>query len=142
MPIEVVFPTPFTPTTNITYGLSSLIDKKSSPLLESHIIFIISSFKIISSSSELINLSFFTLSSIWSIIFSVVLTPTSELISTSSRLSKTSSSTLLLPTITLEILLKNDSLLFFKPLSSVSFFSFVNSFLKKDVFLQALKLQV
>jgi hypothetical protein len=61
---------------------------------------------------------------------SVVLTPTSELISTSSRLSKTSSSTLLLPTITLEILLKNESLLFLRPLSRVSFFLFYISLIK------------
>ena len=125
--MEVVLPTPLTPTTNITCGLLSPIDKKSSSSWESHIILVISSFRIVSNSSELINLSFFTLSSIWSIILSVVLTPTSELISTSSRLSKTSSSTLLLPTITLEILLKNESLLFLRPLSRVSFFSFVNS---------------
>ena len=78
-------------------------------------------------------LSFATLLSILSIIFSVVLTPTSELIKTSSRLSNTSSSTLLFPTITFEILLKKDSLLFFKPLSRDSFFSFVNSFLKKFI---------
>ena len=66
-------------------------------------------------------------------IFRVVFTPTSELINISSKSSKTSSSTLLFPTITLEILLKKESLDFFKPLSKDSFFSFVNSFLKKFI---------
>ena len=67
-------------------------------------------------------LSLATLFSILSIIFNVVLTPTSEEINISSNSSKTSTSTLLLPTIALDILLKNDSLLNFKPLFKESFF--------------------
>ena len=122
-PIDVVLPTPLTPTTKITWGL--FVSKEKVLLSsESQIIFMISSFKIKSNSDELRNLSLATLSSIWSIIFNVVFTPTSELIKISSKLSKTWSSTLLLPITTLEILLKKDSLLFFKPLSKDSFFSF------------------
>jgi hypothetical protein len=78
-------------------------------------------------------LSLATLFSILSIIFNVVFTPTSEEINISSNSSKTSASTLLLPTIALDILLKNDSLLNFKPLFKESFF-FLNNLLIKLFF--------
>jgi hypothetical protein len=42
-PIDVVFPTPLTPTTKITYGLSSI---SKSSFFSSKMIFPISSFKI------------------------------------------------------------------------------------------------
>ena len=66
-----------------------------------------------------------------SIIFSVVSTPTSLDTKTSSRLSKTSSSTLLFPATALLSLSKNEDFVFSSPLSKVSFFSFENIFLKK-----------
>lgn len=57
----------------------------------------------------------------------VVSTPTSEVMSASSRLSSTSSSTVDLPAMARLILLSTDSLLFSNPLSRVSFFSLPNS---------------
>ena len=72
-----------------------------------------------------------TLDSILSIIFKVVLTPTSLEIKTSSRLSNTSESILVFPVTSLFNFEKNDWLDFFKPLLSVSFFFFENIFLKK-----------
>ena len=117
----MVFPTPLTPTTIITCGfLSDIINWFSSP--EESITPIISSLRIISNSFDPMYLSLETLDSILSIIFKVVFTPTSEEISISSNSSNTSSSTLLLPTITLEILLKKDELVFSKPLSRDCFF--------------------
>ena len=72
-------------------------------------------------------LSRFTRSCMRSMIRKVVSTPTSEVISASSRLSSTSSSTVDLPAMAWLILLSTDSLLFSRPLSSVSFFSFPNN---------------
>ena len=83
-----------------------------------------------SNSSEFIYLSFATRTSILSIILSVVLTPTSEDIKISSSSSNTSSFTLLFPIINFEILLKNDVLVFFKPLFRDSFFCSEKSFEK------------
>ena len=61
----------------------------------------------------------------------VVLTPTSLVTKTSSRLSKTSSSTLDFPATALLSFEKNDVLVFSSPLSKVSFFSEEKIFLKK-----------
>jgi hypothetical protein len=76
-------------------------------------------------------LSLDTLASILSIILSVVSTPTSEETSTSSKLSRTSSSTLDFPATTLDNLVKKLDLDFSNPLSKYYFFSFENIFLKK-----------
>ena len=76
-------------------------------------------------------LSLATRSSIRSITFNVVLTPTSLVTKTSSRLSKTSSSTLDFPATALLSLPKKLVLDFSNPLSSVSFFSEENILLKK-----------
>ena len=125
--IVVVLPTPLTPTTIITYGLCSEIEAKSKlpPGLFSSSRAAISSLRIKFNSLVLRNLSFETRSSIRSIIFSVVSTPTSELINTSSRLSSTSSSTLDLPTTARESFLKTLSFVFSNPLLRFSFFSLV-----------------
>ena len=93
--MDVVFPTPLTPTTKITYGLSFIL---KSSFFSWKIIFPISSFKITSNSWGLVYFSFATLDSIASIIFIVVFTPTSEVIRISSNSSKTSTSTFDLPT--------------------------------------------
>ena len=94
----VVFPTPFTPTTKITYGtVSSSTSKASKSELFSARILTISSFNILFNSFTLLYLSFDTLSSILSIILTVVSTPTSEVISISSRSSNTSASIFDLP---------------------------------------------
>jgi hypothetical protein len=53
-------------------------------------------------------------------IFKVVVTPTSEVTSTSSKLSSTSSSTVDFPATAFVILLKNPYLVFSKPLSKAS----------------------
>ena len=58
---------------------------------------------------------------------SVVFTPTSEVMSASSKESSTSSSIVDLPAIAWLILLSTDSLLFSSPLSKVSFFSLLNN---------------
>ena len=113
----VVLPTPFTPTTIITYG--SLEDGVSKFEISS--ILFSDNISIISFLSKLFNsliptyFSFLTLSSNLSIIFRVVLTLTSEETNTSSRLSKTSSSTLDFPATVVAILEKKLFLVFSKP---------------------------
>ncbi|MNX47867.1 hypothetical protein D3C86_784320 [compost metagenome] len=67
-------------------------------------------------------------------IFNVVFTPTSEATSTSSKLSKTSSSTLDFPATALLNFEKKVVFVFSRPLSKVSFFSLENIFLKKLIF--------
>ena len=78
------------------------------------------------------------------IIFRVVSTPTSEVISTSSRLSNTSSSTFDLPATARAILLNTLSLVLDNPLSKVSFFSFEkklkNPILESDLSVYATKI--
>ena len=69
-------------------------------------------------------LSFATLSSNFSIILSVVSTPISEVIKASSISSSASSSIVVLPATARESLLKTFSLVFSKPLSSLTFLSF------------------
>jgi hypothetical protein len=59
----------------------------------------------------------------------VVLTPTSEEINTSSKLSNTSSSTVDFPATAFVNFEKNEVLVCSRPLSKVSFFSFENIFL-------------
>src|SRR5690606_4325672 len=66
-----------------------------------------------------------------STIFNVVVTPTSEVTSTSSRLSNTSSSIVDFPTTALVILDKKPSLVFSNPLSSASRASGVSCFFLK-----------
>ena len=92
-------PTPFTPTTIITYGLHGRDESKFELTLEccSKSIPTISSFNILFNSFVPKNLSLETLFSIFSIISIVVSTPTSDVIRTSSKSSNTSTSTLLLP---------------------------------------------
>src|SRR5690606_32864420 len=79
-------------------------------------------------------LSLATRASILLITFKVVFTPTSLETRISSRLSKTSSSTLLFPATALLSLSKKEVLDFSSPLSSVSFFSLENIFLNKLIF--------
>ena len=114
----VVFPTPFTPTTIITWGLVSfgIVNSESFPELVSDKSEPISSLKIKLSSSVPRYLSWETLFSMRWIIFNVVFTPTSEEISTSSKLSKTSSSTLDFPATALVKLEKKDVFVFSNPL--------------------------
>ena len=121
----VVFPTPFTPTTIITYGSSDSGSSKSetSPELFSSSNEAISSLSIVLSSSIPMYLSRATRASIRSMILSVVSTPTSEVISTSSRLSSTSSSTLDFPTTARLNFLNTLSLVFESPSFRLSFFS-------------------
>ena len=125
----MVFPTPFTPTTIITYGLHGNGSPKSITcvLLFSAKSEATSSTKMALSSAVPKYLSRFTRSCIRSMMRNVVSTPTSEVMSASSKLSNTSSSTVDLPAIAWLILLSTDSLLFSRPLSSVSFFSFPNN---------------
>ena len=129
----VVFPTPFTPTTIKTYGflVDGIVNSVSFPRLVSESNPAISSLKITFNSSVPKYLSFETLASILSIIFKVVATPTSEATKISSKLSKTSSSTLDFPATAFDNLFKKLDFDFSNPLSKVSFFSFENIFLKK-----------
>src|SRR5690606_4271309 len=132
----VVFPTPFTPTTIITYGFlfsgtSNSVAFPESTSLKSPAI---SSRRILFSSSVPKYLSLETRASIRLIIFKVVFTPTSLETRISSRLSNTSSSTLLFPATALLSLSKKEVLDFSSPLSRVSFFSFENIFLNKLIF--------
>ena len=125
----VVLPTPFTPTTMITYGLHGNSSLKSSTcmLLFSASSDATSSTRIVLSSAVPRYLSRLTRSCMRSMMRRVVSTPTSEVMSASSRLSSTSSSTVDLPAMARLILLSTDSLLFSNPLSRVSFFSLPNS---------------
>lgn len=91
----------------------------------------ISSRRISSSSFTPTYLSRATRSSILSMILMVVDAPTSDAISISSRLSSTSSSTLLLPTTAFVIFSKKPWLDFSRPLSKVSFSSFLKIFLNQ-----------
>src|SRR5690606_32284741 len=91
----------------------------------------ISSRRILFNSSVPRYLSRATRSSIRSMIFKVVFTPTSDEIKTSSRSSKTSSSTFDFHATDLVNLSKKEVLDFYNPLSSVSFFSDENKRLKK-----------
>ena len=86
-------------------------------------------------------LSLATLASIRSITLRVVLTPTSLVTRTSSKLSNTSASTLDFPTTALLNLSKKFELDFSKPLSKVAFLSDENMFLKKLISQQFLYLQ-
>ena len=90
----------------------------------------ISSLKIAFNSSVPRYLSLDTRASILSIILRVVSTPTSEETKTSSKLSRTSSSTLDFPATAFDNLVKKLVLVFSKPLSKVSFFSFENILFK------------
>jgi hypothetical protein len=94
----------------------------SSPELVSDRSPAISSRKIRFNASVPTYLSFDTRASIRSMIFKVVLTPTSLVTRTSSRSSKTSASTLDFPTTTLLSLSKKVVLDFSNPLSRVAFF--------------------
>ncbi len=78
-------------------------------------------------------LSLDILASILSIILMVVSSPTSEEIRICSKLSKTSSSTVALPTTALEILLKMLVLVFSNPLSRSFSFSFVKNLSKNPM---------
>ena len=125
----VVFPTPLTPTTSMTYGLCELGRSQSSllPVLFSSSRAAISSLRIAFSSLVETYLSRATLSSILSMILSVVSTPTSEVMSTSSRSSSTSSSTFDFPATVFASLSNQLVLVFSNPLSSVSFFFLPNN---------------
>src|SRR5690554_3062211 len=129
----VVFPTPLTPTTIITYGFLFSGSSKSEAFPESTSLNrpAISSRRILFNSSVPKYLSFATRASILSIILRVVLTPTSLETKTSSRLSRTSSSTLLFPATALLNFSKKEVFVFSNPLSRVSFFSLENIFLNK-----------
>ena len=78
-------------------------------------------------------LSLATRCSIRSIIFKVVFTPTSEVTKTSSKLSRTSSSTLDLPATALLSLPKKLVFDFSSPLSKDSFLSLLNIFLNRPI---------
>ena len=123
-PMVVVFPTPFTPTTIITYGPSVSGSSKLEISVElfSSRSAAISSFNIDFNSLTPKYLSKETRSSIRLIILSVVSTPTSEVIKTSSRLSRTSSSTFDLPTTARPNFLNTLSFVFKSPSSRFSFF--------------------
>ena len=128
----VVFPTPFTPTTIITYGFfEGMLKSVASPLLVSLINPAISSRRMAFNSSVPKYLSRATRASIRSMILIVVATPTSLETNTSSRSSSTSSSTLLLPATAFPNLFRKLVFDFSNPLSRVSFFSLENIFLKK-----------
>ena len=122
----VVFPTPFTPTTIITYGFfpSGKTKPSVSAVLFSVSRDAISSLNMSFSSFTVTYLSRATRFSIRSIMFSVVSTPTSDVTKTSSKRSSTSSSTLDLPATARVSFPKKLSFVFSSPLSSVSFFSF------------------
>ena len=92
---------------------------------------VISSRRILFNSSVPKYLSFETRASMRLIILRVVFTPTSLDTNTSSRLSKTSSSTLDFPATALPNLSKKLDFVFSNPLSKVSFFYDENIFLKK-----------
>ena len=123
----VVLPTPLTPTTSTTYGLAGRGASKSSgkgPVgLRSTVA--ISARRMELSSEVLIYLSRLMRSCSLSMILRVVSTPTSEVMRVSSRLSRTLSSTVLLPRMVFESLAKKLSLVLFKPWLRVSFFSFL-----------------
>ena len=94
----------------------------------------ISSRKIVFNSCAFMYFSEAARFSMRSIIFNVVSTPTSEVISTSSRLSNTSSSTFDFPATARAILPNTLSLVLDNPLSNVSFFSLEKK-LKNPIFL-------
>ena len=126
----VVLPTPFTPTTSTTYGLRPagiLKGSESSSGLFSTSRFDISSRKMPFNSAVPMYLSRATRSWMRLIILRVVSTPTSDIISTSSRLSSTSSSTTVFPATARAILESTLVLVFSRPLSSTSFLSFVKN---------------
>ena len=125
MPIVVVLPTPFTPTTMMTYGfLPSGIWKPSvSEVLFSVSKEAISSRRMLFNSLVLTYLSRSTRASMRLMMLRVVSTPTSLVTRTSSSSSRTSSSTLLLPATARASLPKNDSLVFSRPRSRFSFCS-------------------
>ena len=119
----VVLPTPFTPTTKMTYGLWS---EGKSQLSLSSVLFsessaAISCLSMPLSSDVLTYLSRATRSSIRRIIFNVVSTPTSLVMSTSSRLSSTSSSTFDFPATARASLSNTLVFVFSNPRSRVSF---------------------
>ena len=124
----VVFPTPLTPTTMMTYGIPFSGKSNELPSLAAFSFSkaTISSRSTRFSSSTPIYLSRSTRASIRWIMRNVVSTPTSDEISTSSRLSSTSSSTFDFPTIALANFLKTLSFVFSRPLSKDSFFAFPN----------------
>ncbi|MNQ96851.1 hypothetical protein D3C85_1124720 [compost metagenome] len=136
----VVLPTPLTPTTIKTYGFLSfgISNSVASPLLVSDNKAPISSRRIWFNSSVPKYLSSATRFSILEIIFKVVFTPTSEATRISSRLSKTSSSTLDFPATALLNFEKKVVFDFSRPLSKVSFLSVENNFLKKLIFYRLL----
>ena len=135
-PIVVVFPTPFTPTTIITYGFLSDGTEKSgvSALLFSASISVISSRSSVFSSDVDTYLSRAVRFCSRSIILRVVSTPTSDVINTSSRLSRKSSSILDLPATARLSLSNKPCLVFSKPLSNVSFFSLLKK-LKNPIYI-------
>ena len=126
----VVLPTPFTPTTIITYGSPFVSGNLNSPglcVLFSSNKEEISSFKTRFNSEVFKYLSRAIRASMRSITFNVVSTPTSDVIRISSKLSSTSSSTVDLPTIVRAILEKKLCFVFSNPLLSVSFLSLENN---------------
>ena len=134
----MVFPTPFTPTTRITYGVSD--DGISKPWFSSLTSLpsvarscVISSLRITLSSLVLTYLSRATRSSMRWMISKVVSTPTSLVMRMSSRLSSTSSSTFDFPATAWAIFENTLVLVFWRPLSSVSFFSFFEKKLKNPI---------
>ena len=123
----VVLPTPFTPTTRTTYGLWGRGESKSSGNCPSCLrrSVAISARRMELSSLVLIYLSRLMRSCSLSMILRVVSTPTSEVMSVSSRLSRTLSSTVDLPRMVFDSLEKKLSLVLLRPWSRVSFFSFL-----------------
>ena len=124
----VVLPTPFTPTTSITYGcvFSGNVHSPLSPVLFSVSNAVISLLRILLSSLVETYLSRATRSSMRRIILIVVSTPTSDVTRISSRSSKTSSSTFDFPATARVSFEKTFSFVFSSPLSSVSFFFLPN----------------
>ena len=125
----VVFPTPFTPTTRITYGCvsSGKVHSTESPELFSVSNSVISPFRISFNSLVETYLSLATRSSIRWMILIVVSTPTSEETRISSKLSSTSSSTFDFPATARASFEKTFCFVFSSPLSSVSFFFLLNN---------------
>ena len=115
-PIDVVFPTPFTPTTNITDGFVSKF-RLWSVLSNISCISFLSAFFTPSSSFMF---SFFTLSLRFSIIAEEVLAPTSDIIRASSNSSNKSSSTFLKLLNISFIFSSKDVLVLFNPFFSLS----------------------
>ena len=115
-PIEVVFPTPFTPTTNITDGCVSSFKLLST----SSKMFTISSLKAFLTPSSLSIFSFFILFLKFEIILVDVSTPTSDIIKASSSSSNSSSSTFLKLLNTLLIFSSNALLVLLKPFFNLS----------------------